>query len=512
MKITSNELDKDLLLSIRRLDELELNYDDKDGNVVMYDGNSYYTGSIKNDDIAKVYFTDNEIQKFKNHFYKSGDNYISSFDTKLAVNDIYSVSTKNLINKVAFNFLCKADSNIKNIKEFGAYYYLITSSGKIYKINKDNPSTQNVYDIFAMIRTNFAIRNFNPSMITDFLIYEHGFLVSVLGSGIYYLNINTGEYELKFNYPTVTKMVPLKNGNLLFLTKEKDYSVLICNFASGQKIESYGYLSLSNQFPSYAKVLSNGDLIVLGELGGYSNSKNILHYWVADDLEYTNIDYMIGDHKHSIYYEPKFVIEDNGYLYIAGTFKNKIFIWRWTINNISESPIEYVFDYLSPEYDDFKCIDIHGNEITLIIKDKMIKITFDRQLLENNKLDKFNTTNLVICADNKYIAIDGKDAVYYTTPKYAFYPKIQYNVYEDDAACNNINIYIKTENLKEPVMFFNANDKTEIIPEFYGITQDDEHIISIRNSDCMKIGMTIDYNKDAVVSGIVINYNREYLK
>ena len=57
MKLSTNDLDKSLIDKITQLDEMRLNYTKDDGNIVMYDGNSFYTGKMPEVKVKLPYFS-----------------------------------------------------------------------------------------------------------------------------------------------------------------------------------------------------------------------------------------------------------------------------------------------------------------------------------------------------------------------------------------------------------------------------------------------------------------------
>lgn len=514
MRIGINDLDRDLIKKICKFDELELNYSQDDGNVLMYDGDNYYTGkfNIRN---KEIYFTENDLYEYRKHLYKSEGKYVSSFDTRLLVNNTYTSSFKNLLTTVEPKYLCKADSSVLCMKEYGTYYYLYTISGKLYKINKIATNTQTVYDICSLLKTHFACTNLHPKMITDFIPYEDGYLFSVLGYGIYYININQGIYELKFNYPSVIKMAEIANKMLVTLSKDHDKSVVISKIENGKKVESYSVLSLNYQHPKDIKVLPNKDFIVIGESNGLMNTANILHYWKLDEgeLSYNNIDYLLPENNRSIYYEPKFYSVHNNYFYIFGTYKTRIFSWCWDLSNIMEKPIEKFYDKVPVNFDNFYSYKLANDGIYFIIGNRMIKYDVEDNIVENILLNNFLTTHDVISLDaSSFIAIDKKDVVIYPFQTYSYYPELTFNIYDKQDKCNNINIYIKSSTGNESITFFNAITKEQITPDFYGLTEENEFLISLRNVNATKIYMGIDLKKDSSIGGIVINCNQEYYK
>lgn len=514
MRIGINDLDRDLIKKINKFDELELNYSKDDGNILMYDGENYYTSKI-NVKNKEVYFTENDLIEYRKHLYKSEGKFISSFDTKLLNNNVFSSSFRTLLSSSEPKVLCRTDASVLYMKEYGSYYYVYTLSGKLYKINKIATNTQTVYDICALLKTHFACTNLHPKMITDFIPYEDGYLFAVLGYGIYYININQGIYELKFNYASVIKMAEVANNILVTITKDNDKTVILSNLINGKKIESYNILSLNYQHPKGIQVLPNKDFIVIGESNGLMNTSNIIHYWKLDEAKtsYTNIDFLLSDNNKSIYYEPKFWNVHNNKFYILGTYKSRIFAWSWDLNNIMDNPIEVFYDKIPVNFDNFYSYKFVPNGIYFIIGNKMVKYDLDFNISENIILNDFLTTHTVVSLeDSSFIAIDKKDVVLYPFQVYSYYPELSFKIYDKQEKCNNINIYIKSTEGKENIAFFNMTTGEQIIPDFYGLTEEKEFLISIKNSNAIKINMNIDMKKDSNILGIIINYNQEYYK
>jgi hypothetical protein len=309
-------------------------------------------------------------------------------------------------------------------------------------------------------------------------------------------------------------MAEIANENIVIITKDLDSNVIIANPITGKKIVTYNYISMNNQCPKEIKVLHNNDFIILGEASGVQNCRNILHYWKLDDAKigYQNIDFLVGANPVSIYYEPKLIDVFNDILVISGVFKDKIFVWKWKLNDISENPEEIFYDKIDANYNDLLLSKYTDNGIYFVINNKLVKYTHDgSEILENLILNNFLTTNKVVAINDKFVAIDKKDVVYYTLQKYSYYPEIKFNILDDPSGCNNINVFISSSSGKERFSFYDAKTLKQIVPDFYGLDSDNNFIISIKNCEYTNIDMIAHCDKESLIKGIVINLNREYI-
>ena len=82
IKICLDQLDGSILDKITRLDAMESSYKKENGNVVMYNGDNFYTGKFPEMPKQKiVYFSYNEIEDRREALYKSNAKYKSAADT-----------------------------------------------------------------------------------------------------------------------------------------------------------------------------------------------------------------------------------------------------------------------------------------------------------------------------------------------------------------------------------------------------------------------------------------------
>ena len=136
MKLSTNDLDKSLIDKITQLDEMRLNYTKDDGNIVMYDGNSFYTGKIPEVKVKLPYFSTEVLYNFKQNLFSNNELYTSSYTNNFQ-NEVRNNSAfKNIMKSMSYSFISKLDSTALFFKMYGSYYYAFTSSGKLYKISK----------------------------------------------------------------------------------------------------------------------------------------------------------------------------------------------------------------------------------------------------------------------------------------------------------------------------------------------------------------------------------------
>ena len=91
IKITTDQLDASILDKLTRLDAMESSYKKENGNVVMYNGDNFYTGKFPEMPKQKVvYFSYNEIADMREALYKSNSKYKSAADTYMTMGKIYA--------------------------------------------------------------------------------------------------------------------------------------------------------------------------------------------------------------------------------------------------------------------------------------------------------------------------------------------------------------------------------------------------------------------------------------
>jgi len=518
MKISIDELDNSVKNKINKFDKLELNYAEDNGQIVMFNGKEYYTSNIEipRHNIEHVYFSNNSINDFRKALYKSHDNFKSSFDTIFTESNLTMSNFRNAYSEINSNFICMADSDILLFKEFGNYYYTYLESGKIFKINKSNITVQTDYDIMNVIRTNFVCPNIKNTDVLDFIVVNNAFLISTVENGIFYMDFNKNEFELKFNLNQVIKLLELPNKNILCISDIDKNSIVTYDLESGNKIETSNVIRKRDyQVAKDAILMDNGDFAVLGKPIGINPCEHLLHYWRMDfsKASYENEDIKIHPNKASVFYEVKFLSSFSKNIVISGVYKSKLFIWVYDTDNLKNTPREIIFDKLNIEYDDLQFVHMKSyDEIYFNIADKLLMINANGDILANIKMNQYGNISKMLCSENKIIGIDRKEALHYNITSYNYYPEIKLLVFNDPIACNNIDIYIKSNNGKDRVTFYDPNTNEQIRPSYYGITEFNETVINISDCKSTKIVMKINSPKDNEIYGVVVNKNRLFKK
>ncbi len=505
MKLSTNDLDKSLIDKITQLDEMRLNYTKDDGNIVMYDGNSFYTGKMPEVKVKLPYFSTEELYNFKQNLFSNNELYTSSYTNNFQ-NEVRNNSAfKNIMKSMSYSFISKLDSTALFFKMYGSYYYAFTSSGKLYKISKTQLNEQTVFDIIAILKTNFACQNLFARKILDIIPYEDGFLISVLDNGVYYININTGIYELKLNITSINKLYRLNSTKILALSNTEKKSVIIFDAVSGKKIDSFDTLSNFNQLPDSAVITEKG-FYVLGKYIGNSAPINMIHYWQLDagEISYENYDDLVD-----------IALEYNKYQYITiDNDENNLLVYGIKSNG---NIFRCVYDIQNNTNDYYEMDVIKPNSTKLFVNKNIYIVNNSVYIIEDNAiLDMFklslNINDKIYFDKNSIIYVGGRDIISYTFPKYAFYPTESFVIYDENGICNNIKILVSSTTGKEKIALFNGETKEQIIPQFYGLTENNEFIIVLKNCKATKIVMTIDFNKESEIKNIVVKTNREYFE
>ena len=511
IKITTDQLDASILDKLTRLDAMESSYKKENGNVVMYNGDNFYTGKFPEMPKQKVvYFSYNEIADMREALYKSNSKYKSAADTYMTMGKIYASNFKNLLTSVEpTRIFEKEEEDILLTKTYGNFYYIYTNLGNIYKIVKNNTNMVNKINIIKNIKEYF-IPNFDSRDVLCFIPYSDGYLVSTLNNGVFYITENSA--ELKFSFNGVFKLFISPNHNIICISKFEKPAVIIYDFASGEKITTSNKLRMRDkQYPRDALMLDNGDFCILGKPSGGNPSDNLLHYWKLDEAQigYNYID--IGSNKASIFYEVKFLNESADHIYISGVNQNRLFVWVYDKLDLKREPEEIIFDKINITYDDLLLVDINDGLITFNIRDRLLTIDKNCEVIENLTMRNFDGTKEML-GGNTIVCIKEHSINVYLKQKYGYAPNISLEIYNGNIPCNNINIYTASTEATERMAFFNGETLEQIIPAYYGITSDFESIINISDCSAKKIIMKIMSPKSNIIKGVVVNTNQLYIK
>lgn len=506
MKISLNDLDPSILAKLQLLDELRLNYTKDDGNVLMYNGQSLYT--TKFPEYAKIeipFITTEELVAFRDNKFTNNQIYTSSYVNAFGNSTRNNSAFTSIMKELTGTYISKPTSKVLFFKPYGAYYYIYTANGTVYKINKKQLNEQTVIDILGLIKTHFACQNITSKNITDILPYEDGLLISVAGYGVYYINLQTGIYELKCNYPYVYKLYKLKDNKLLILSSlpTETKSVMIYDIISGKRIEAFNDLSQYNQIPDTA-IVYDDSFYILGRYVGTAAPTNMIHYYRLDaaNISYENKDSDLNLNLAYDMYKNIKMVKNGAYINIYGvTSNNVIFVYQYDVLNNKSTYTE--MSNICP-----KSVNVHILGEYVLIDNIAYKLD-NKDIVDVCKLNI--PSHAEILYDNgKIIAVYNTIVMSYELPKYAFYSEEDFVIYDEDYTCNNIKVLVSSTDCKEKLYFYDENNK-QIIPDFLGVIEENNEFIAvIKNCNAYKIKLHIAFSKNSNINSIIVKTNNEY--
>ena len=137
-------------------------------------------------------------------------------------------------------------------------------------------------------------------------------------------------------------------------------------------------------------------------------------------------------------------------------------------------------------------------------------------VIEDNKI----TRHLVVPEDSKDLFL--KDGNLYTVTPSSFInidlgefsskkDNLMFRVYNGEEPCNNLDIFVKDASRKERITLINADTGNEIPPSYY-IVYNNNSIIKLMNCSAKNIKMLISVDETTRLGGIVVKYNRMFLR
>lgn len=512
IKTTFDQLEPSIQEKLTRLDSLEASYKREGGNVVMYNGESFYTGKINVPEAPKqktIYFSGNEIADMRDSLYSSTSKYKSASDTYMTMGKIYASNFKNLLTAVEPMTVFESDEDILLSRVYGNFYYFYTNSGNIYKITKNNTNNREKLNVLRFIKESF-VPNLDARDVLCFMPYSTGYLVSTMVNGVYY--VSDSHAELKFGMNDVFRMFVLPNKNVLCISHHEKPGIVFHDFESGKRVESSNILrTRDKQYPKDAILLDNGDFCVLGKPSGGNPSSSMLHYWKLDEAKIGYEYQPVAKNKASIFYEIKHLNANHDHIYVSGVNQNRLFVWIYDREDLRKDPVEVIFDKIRVAYDDLLYVGMADGEITFNVGGRMITINGDGEVLENLSLKGYDGAK-TMSSDKVILCVKTKRAVSYAKQSYGYVPDISLEIFNGSMPCNNINIYMRSSDATERAAFFNADTLEQILPAYYGITSDRESIINLENCQAKRIIMKIACPKGNVIDGVVVNKNQLYMK
>jgi hypothetical protein len=516
MKITDKELDQLIVEKVNRLDTIIENFseDDKSG-FVAYNGEKFYIKRA-NELLLKKVFSSNDITNYHEHLYTEKGSIKNSFNSNLNYKNVASTSIGSQAAFLEGFSLYNTSNRIKKIKRYDTYVLMLDTKGVFYKFDLAERKEIFAFDFVRKVTTDFAIEKLEPFDVLEFEIYKDGFLIATAYNGVFYADIVNNTIEVKFLEENVVSIKDIQNDNLLMANDEG--VITIYNFTTGMRIETFNTLKKLNQHQRALE--SNGEYVfVLGKSTTIEeNSENLLHVWKRDraGLGYNNIDRLLYPGYDSRRYHIMFLSldESDKHAYLSGVKDGKyLFLWKYNLEKLDEQFEEIVFKTI--EIDKLNFVKVDDKNITFSNNDQLITINGEGRIIKNfylKNLKSLDIQNVVYRKDQKdMIIVSGNDLMLYRLPDHRFEKELTFKVYDEEVACNNIDIYFSTTPIKEKITFIDADTSAEIRP-YYSMNGEFGYIYKIVGSPSKKILMKVLPDETTVINGVVVNADRLFLK
>jgi hypothetical protein len=514
MKITDKELDQSLVKKIERLDKVTETFseDDKSG-FLAYDGDNFYIKRA-NELLLKKVFSASDLDNYHTHLYKESNYIKNSFNTNM---NHKNIASKNIGGQGVYldGFsLYKVANPIKKVKKYGESLLMLDNKGVFYKFSLKDRKEEFAFDFLRKARTDFAIETINPFDILDFEVYGEGFLISTTINGVFYADLKANTIELKFLEDDVKSIKDILNGNVLLTSESGEINVY--NFKTGMRVETYNTLKKSNQ--SQRAVESNGDYVfLLGKsLTSEENSENLLHVWRKDQagISYDNIDKAVYPGYDSRKHHVMFLSVDGDTAYLSGLKDGKhLFVWKYNTKDLGSEFQEVVFTGI--DIDKLNFVKVEGGFITFANNNQIITLDQSGKVVKNFYLKglKSNDVRNVIFRDSQkdMVIVNGNEVLLYRFPEHRFEKEVIFRIYEGTEACNNIDIYISTNPIKEKISFLDGTTGAEIHP-YYAINGEFGYAFKLLGVPSKSINMRVLPDESTNLKGVVVNADRVYLK
>ena len=479
-------------------------------NYISYENDNFVSKELSTD---KYIYSVDDIYKLSDHLYKSENNYVSAYDTVMVDNN-NSYASSALLSSLKGSFLFKLDSNIVKFKSYDSFFLILCESGKLYKINKNNCSIQTSKNVIDILKNNFIFdASFNAFCISDFIWYDNGILISTPYNGIFYISFVTNEFSLKIKELNVKIIKLLSDGKTLVIATDfQSRNIILYDIESDKKIAIYNNLYLTVQ-DAIDVDIDTDSFYILGKTYSVNQSEHLLHVWQLNSTktEYELKDYFVSKNKSDNIYRPKILKHTTTNIYICGIKNKKIFLWEYDKSKLNSSPVELNFNIQDIEYDDLIDFNKINNRFYITLKNQLIVLDNNLNLLENYLLGGTAKFNFVKVTRKGIYAIDGKDVYSYSIPAKNYQKITDITILNETTLCNNIDVFIKMSSDNQ-VLFLNGETGQKFNPYFYMKLENQYHIIKITNNNYKKIIMRIGVNESSKIDGIVIHKNRIFYK
>ena len=501
MKITRRDLDVDVLNKLDCLDKVKDTFDENNPDgFISYNPKSGFYFKKTNDTFLKKVFVEDEIVALEKALTSKDRNIRSTMYEDLRLDNKLNSATQSFLIANSLKVDCEVNGKILLTKETDDGFIHYTDAGLLYFRKGEDP-----VDILNLIKVNFNLGSkISAYDIVDIAYFDEKIYIASEYSGIYVFYPSTNVIELLMSVENVRAISITKTENLFVATE------MFCaqyDLESGKCIEKYNNLRNCQQIP--VSVISNKlGIFVMAVPIGIQTRKPLLHFWKLDaaGVGYNLADNMVERHSFDNAYQVMFEVSDEENIYFAGKLGNhKLFIWSYNMMTLKLS--EKIIDVL----------DITTFDGFIVLNKKPVILSRGHLfVIEDNKI----TRHLVVPEDSKDLFL--KDGDLYTVTPHSFInidlgefsskkDNLMFRVYNGEEPCNNLDIFVKDASRKERITLINADTGNEIPPSYY-IVYNNNSIIKLMNCSAKNIKMLISVDETTRLGGIVVKYNRMFLR
>ena len=216
MKITETDLENSL---IEKLNQFEKVKADTTSGYITYENGEFVKKNVNVLNMSRVIMGD-EIYELSKHLYRSGDNYISAYDTPM-VSSTMAYATASLLTTLSGAYSFQTENAIVKIKTYKTHIYALDKAGVMYKISRTNPTLQIKKNVLDVIKMNYVYQNFDVYSIIDFDAYSDGVLLATERNGVFFVSLEREESSIAVQELYVSRIKVLSDRKTLLITKSQ---------------------------------------------------------------------------------------------------------------------------------------------------------------------------------------------------------------------------------------------------------------------------------------------------
>lgn len=508
MKITEKDIDLSILNKVNRLDKIVDSFSDEDkSGFLTYDGSNFSIKKINDLSLRKI-LNYSDLLAFDNYLFRDSELYKSSFSNNFNLNNRANSKFKTQIVSLKGINLFLIKNPIRISRKEKEHLLILDTNGIFYKFNLIKKELDFSLDIIERVKSLFAIERFLPYDIINFEIYNNGFLFSTKYNGVFYADIENNKIEVIFPDNGIELIQDSGDGNILLLSE--DGIITIYNFKKAVKLETINLLKKLDQYP-FKSTEEKGDIFILGKHKYTNSNKNILHIMKRDlaNLGYSNISGLVYPGSENYEYNVSELIIDGEYLYLAGLKEKKLFIWKYSLANLSKEYHEIIFEKFSIEKLSF--IKIKDGEIFFSFDNRLLVIDETGKILKNFKLNSDRIDDIIFMESNKEILVfSEKDVVLYKI--FEYFPENEIVLSSPiGKEFNLIEVFSKSNDGQEKILVVNEDTLDQIIPSVY-LSFEKYTFIRILGSSASSIIIRMSVPEGTEIDGVIVHKDRIFLK